>query len=619
VSNSPNPSGPALPLPWWEQWQGRIEWELDCFERCGLPVTVLEDPRDGARRLVLESHAPLDDGTTTHIKVVYPDSYPHRPFTVYAPDLSLPRHQSPGGNVCVFPRGDKHWHPHLAAADSVVFDVPRLVRLVAEGGDTLRDNEDLQGEPISAYYDTHVQGGIVVDEQAFSITPTTGDHGELEVALRNNELDWLLGRINGEPLRVVQGLLVQLRGRGGPPLVTTPKPDLRNRYGNDSLTGQWVYLDHAPLVGTATDLWDACTSTNRNLRRWGSGTVGNQFVGVCFPEEIRQGVYGLGWTFMCRRTQEVQVKGKGSRGGKSGNPGKSGTQRMETEWQFVRALRWTDDNLSVRIPELAPLRDKTACIVGLGSLGAPVALELAKERIKTLNVLDGDFMDPGTTVRHPIGFDYAGLAKVVAISEAVHAHNPEVGVEGSLLHIGIGPLQSDGPNEHDIVTGLLAGSDILISATAEHDVNRYLDATASQLDIPRLYLWSQSGYGGVVALLRNGLTACYHCLNQYLSELAAAGTPAIAVPDDWEQQGTVQGPGCGDQTFTAVHADLLPISIHATRVANGMLCGPEGGYPPIEGDLFTVQVREPDGRPIPPRWTTHTLPPDPTCPTCQTV
>jgi molybdopterin/thiamine biosynthesis adenylyltransferase len=611
-------AGPALPLPWWEQWQGRIEWEVDCFERRGLPVSILEDPREGADRLILQSFASLHDGSTTLVKVVYPSSYPHRPFTVYTPDLSLPRHQSPGGNVCVFPRGDKHWHPHLAAADAVADDVPRLVRLVAAGGDLLRNSEDSQGEPVSAYYGTTVQGGIVLTDRAFGFAPETGAFGELDVAFHSDQKAWMLGIVDGPdaPIAAGQGLLVELRGRGGPPTVGSPRPALRSRYGNDILTGRWLYLDEAPLVESASDMWAVCASSNRELARWVHATVGLQLVGVCFPEEVRQGVYGLGWAFLCRQVFEERVKAKGARGGRSGNPGGAQVVRNESEWQFVRALRWTDDNLSVRIPELAPLRDKSVFIVGLGSLGAPVALELAKERIKAVRLLDGDFLDPGTSVRHPIGLDHAGLAKVAAVAEAIHAHNPDVSVEGSLLRIGHGSLETGDVTEHQVVTDLLRGSDLLISATAEHDVNRYLDSVASQLNVPRLYLWSQSGYGGVVAALRIGQTACYHCLNEYLSDLATAGTPAVEVPEGWEERGTVQGPGCGDQTFTAAHADLLPISIQAARVANGVLCASEGGYPAMTGDVFTVQTRELDGSPIPPRWTTHTLPPTDECPTC---
>lgn len=176
-------------------------------------------------------------------------------------------------------------------------------------------------------------------------------------------------------------------------------------------------------------------------------------------------------------------------------------------------------------------------------------------------------------------------------------------------------MERSGVAEREVIAQFLQGVDLLVSATAEHDVNRYLDRAAIQLGIPRLYLWSQSGYGGVVALLRHRQTGCYHCLNVYLSDQAKAGHPMPAVPD--YDIGTVQGPGCADQTFTAAHADLLPISVQAVRLANGFLASSyEGGYPSFRSDVFVVQVREPDATPIPPRWTSFTLPPNPDCPIC---
>jgi molybdopterin/thiamine biosynthesis adenylyltransferase len=620
VTTEPVCSTPALPLPWWEQWQGRVGWEIDCFERWDLPVTVLEDPRAGANRLVLESQARLDDGSSTRVVVVYPASFPHQPFTVYAPDLSLPRHQSPDGNLCLYARGDGNWHPTYAAADAVADRVPYLVRLVNAGGDLLRENEDPQGEPASAYYGSVLEGGIVVDARALTITPQEGEHGDLGVAFTNNSADWL-NQVPPSPEATSwapatgQGFLVSASS----PLGTTlddPDPTLTARYGPSVMQGKWLYLGQPPLVGTADELWQACFNRCPDIERWTDGTTGHQLIGLCFDEELQQSVYGIGWVFLHRVVTETKAHGKGPRGGKSGRPQSNRPVRKATAFQVVRGLRWDDDALTARIPELAPLRTKTAAIVGLGSLGAPVALELAKERIHTLKVLDRDFLDTGNAVRHPLGLDYAGQHKVVAVGRAAHMHNPETQVLPRITNIGHGTLTDKAVTDEAFLQDLLAGSDLLISATAEEDVNRYLDNIALQMNVARLYLWSQSGYGGVVALLREGSTGCYHCLNLLLSDLAEAGTPAVAVPEDVDNAVTIQGPGCADQTFTATHADLLPISLQAVRVANGVLCGPEGGYPEFNDDVFTVQIREPDGTPIPPRWTSHKLPPNPTCPIC---
>jgi hypothetical protein len=194
-------------------------------------------------------------------------------------------------------------------------------------------------------------------------------------------------------------------------------------------------------------------------------------------------------------------------------------------------------------------------------------------------------------------------------------------VEISMLSLQIGatPLVGPGLTEIDALTDLLTGADLLISATAENDVNRQLDTYARELGVPRLYLWSQSGYGGVVALLTPE-TGCYHCLELFLSDAAKAGTPLVQVPPDGPHgtpAGTIQSPGCADKTFTAPHADLLPIAIQAARVAYGLLGSEEPNvYPRMAGDVFSVQIREPDGTPIPPRWAVSTLEANSSCPSC---
>jgi hypothetical protein len=98
------------------------------------------------------------------------------------------------------------------------------------------------------------------------------------------------------------------------------------------------------------------------------------------------------------------------------------------------------------------------------------------------------------------------------------------------------------------------------------------------------------------------------------------GSPLVAVPPDDERSvpaGTVQGACCADRTFTAPHADLLQIAIQAARVTYGLLCADDiAGYLRMAGDVFAVQVREATGEPIPPRWTSHPLAPDPECDRC---
>lgn len=615
-----SPQASASLLPWWEEWGRRLDQELQRFADRGLPLTILEDPRSGASRLVVETEVELREDGPTRVIVAYPDGFPSRRFLVFAPDLNLPRHQAPNGNLCVFPRDARYWDPKYMAADVVADDVPRLVDLVRTGGETLRREEDPQGEPITAYYGGIPTGGIVVDDRVIALTPSTGDHGTLAISFANGDSRWLLPPPSPLPEGWVpltgQGLLVQVRDASGTDLLSAPPPALSARFGQ-TLEGRWTFLPDPPLAASAGELWEAVCVTDPEIARY-AGTPGGKIVGVCIREEVAQDTYEHAWFFL---TLQVTETGPTRKQKRSGNPSINRARGVTSSPpQVVRGLRWTPDNMATRIPELQPLREATVSVIGLGSLGAPLVQELAKSRVGSLRLSDFDFIDAGTSVRYPLGLLYAGVDKGLALAQWVQAHNPEVDVR--IVNVNIGAAFWDEQptyRELDQITALLTDTNLMVGATAEPDVNRQLDLMAIRMKVPRLYLWSQSGYGGVVALLRTGETGCFHCLSLHIRRLGEAGNELVQVPPDVDGQpaGTVQGRGCADKTFTASHADLLPLSIQAARVAYGFLCGgTEGGYPAFQDDVFAVQVREADGTPIPPRWTSFKLPPDPACQIC---
>ena len=122
-------------------------------------------------------------------------------------------------------------------------------------------------------------------------------------------------------------------------------------------------------------------------------------------------------------------------------------------------------------------------------------------------------------------------------------------------------LDGQQQTEQETFADLLTGTDFFISATTEPDVNRQLDLAALRMSVPHLFLRSQSGYGGIVALLRAGETGCFHCLSLYLSRKSRDGQLLVEVPLDDEnhqQPGTIQEPGCGDKSFTATTPTLQP-------------------------------------------------------------
>jgi hypothetical protein len=252
----PSPE-PSLPPPWWERWPGRLEAELARFEHHGLPVTLIYDPAAGGGRLVVETSIDLPVRGKTRLRVLYPDGFPHRRFSIVAPYLRLPRHQAFGGELCVIPRGAEHWHPKFMGADFVIHRVPRLVALVDEGGDALRAEEDLQGEPLTTYYNSPLQGGIIVEDRC--LLPDFAQSVEGTMGIRFTPgADWL--NCPDEPPSdwrptTGQGLLTSVKDASGHELIQGASPEaLSVRFG-DSFQGRWVFVAEPPFAESATDLW----------------------------------------------------------------------------------------------------------------------------------------------------------------------------------------------------------------------------------------------------------------------------------------------------------------------------------------------------------------------------
>jgi molybdopterin/thiamine biosynthesis adenylyltransferase len=530
--------------------------------------------------------------------------------------VRLPRHQAPDGNLCVFPREAHYWSPFLLAADVAADAIPELFRLVRAGGDELRQAEDPQGEPLITYYGGNSLGGVIVDERALGAGLEQAGSGMIEYRFTSAGLDWLRGppRDSSEPWPANGACIIaSLTDRAGKHLIESPSPALAAQFGGQLLEGRWTFLEQPPRTTDPDELWAVAAAEDPSVERWTPTANGWRILGIATRDELLHGIHDISWTFLARHVSP----GRPGRRARSGNPAVRNTKAHKFGPAVsIRGLRRTEEDLGARIPHLGPLREATVGVIGLGSIGAPIVQELVKARTGSLRLWDHDFIDPNTAVRYPLGLGAAGVDKGVALARWAAEHDPGVSVALNSAYIGRAPLEPEGPGEGDSLSNFVSGLDLLICATAEHDVNRWLDHAARKLSVPRLFVWSQSGYGGIVAQLDANRTGCFHCLSLLISDRSIEGQHLVPVPPAAAgiPSGTFQARGCADKTFTASHPDLLPLSIHSARLAQDLLGS--STRPRFRGDVFAVQVREADETPIPPRWTTYDLPPDPRCPNC---
>lgn len=280
---------------------------------------------------------------------------------------------------------------------------------------------------------------------------------------------------------------------------------------------------------------------------------------------------------------------------------------------FSRAGRAGPADMSTRIPELAPLRHKTVALFGLGALGAPVALELARAGLQELRILDCDIVDPATTVRWPIGLSAAGLPKHAVLAETIRRNYPFTRVAEFCHRLGSMPSEeSDSPNEGEIIHQMTAAASAILDATAEVGVQHMLSDLALELGVPFVCVEGRFGaWGGSICRIEPGRTKgcwmCYRaaCLDESISPPAA------------DPNGEIQPVGCADPTFTGSSFDLGLIALSAVRTLVSTVCGTaRDGYPGTEWDVITVSLRGATGEFCLPVFRGYTLTQHPDCPRC---
>lgn len=449
--------------------------------------------------------------------------------------------------------------------------MPHLITAVRRGGEALRQAEEPQGEPYTDYYAYWPFGGFVVPPEITDGAKGV-DGGQFQVRMTRSA-EWLeavaLGHSFVRPT-VGSGVVITL-ARGQPCLAS-----VANEY-SEALTGpmwsgRWVRLKEPPATMDPAQFLEA-------VRRERPDAVKPEFlngraaavglIGVVFEEEVAQGVMEDAWVFV------VIAKPRASQRGRSG-------KATVPSVVLVRGMRGGEAHLRERIPELKALGDAQVTVLGLGTLGAPLAKEMARNLVGELHVVDHDFVDAGTAVRWERGFDAAGVLKPLALADDLNRNYPHTKVVGHCAAVGAA-VDATGAGDRELFASVVTGSDLVLEATAEDNVTAAAADACWQSGTPLIVVWSIEGFGGVVGRIIPGETGCFHCLELLLGGVGAR----IALPVPGDRARLVQPPGCADPTFTSPAPDLRPLVDHASRMAFGELSrGDAAGYPRHVHDVY---------------------------------
>lgn len=563
--------------PWWERLPKRLDFELEALQQAGIEFARRDD--DFLRGLlVLDLEVTVGGSESIELRAEFPDLYPYTRPEVYAPDLALARHQNPFfKNLCLLGRRSDAWSPEMTLAELVLKQLPLVLGAnKATGQEEAGPLEEHQGEPITAFYEYAGNAAVIIG-QNFS-PPVFEKAGQA-----------LFARLSGQPAVMT---VANLRSPNGD-IVVRIDPVIATPFGNE-FTGRWVRLETPIYVNGGKAFDDELVRRHPELGKRQYVSYGNDALDhilIGFPDELRWFEQQLNWVMLVRKKRKSRIT------------------IPQDERLLVRAQRVGVDDRATRVPEAGMLATKRIAILGVGCLGAPLALQFARCGVQKLFVVDCDVADAAGSVRWPLGLPVAGHVKVDALRDFIQLHYPWTAVTSINHRIGFQNPSEGARRDADVLDEVFTNADIVVDATAEFGLQRMLSDFALEMKVPYIGISATLGaLGGQVIRINKGQTGCWRCIRLY----EEAGD--VAVPPTLPDDSLVQPAGCDAATYIGGSFDLEEVSLMAVRLAIRTLAGnAEEDFP---WDVATLSLRDAHGKRIPPLWSTARTPPHKTCPEC---
>ncbi len=161
------------------------------------------------------------------------------------------------------------------------------------------------------------------------------------------------------------------------------------------------------------------------------------------------------------------------------------------------------------------LAEACVLIVGVGSVGAPLAEELAKLGIGRFILIDHDQIEVANVIRHVAGIDDIGRYKTMVMADHIHNKNPYAQVETHETEITW--------ENRDILAQCIRRSDIVVAAIDDRDgrlnVNKGCVEEHTPLLVPGVF---RRAHGCQILFMRKPrVTPCYNCFVTILPQMEA--------------------------------------------------------------------------------------------------
>jgi hypothetical protein len=166
------------------------------------------------------------------------------------------------------------------------------------------------------------------------------------------------------------------------------------------------------------------------------------------------------------------------------------------------------------IVDTTQLARKRVVVVGAGSVGSTLGVDLAKCSVGLLRFIDPDRLSSANMSRHACDIHHLGRFKVNAVKDLILSRNPKAQVETfeeDFLELSF-ETQTKRFNEADLV----------IAATDSNDCQFMINEICLHSRVPSLYIgcYSRAQAGEVVYVIP-GETPCFRCLMEFRARARA--------------------------------------------------------------------------------------------------
>lgn len=173
------------------------------------------------------------------------------------------------------------------------------------------------------------------------------------------------------------------------------------------------------------------------------------------------------------------------------------------------------------------LAGATIAVVGLGRVGAPIAVELARLVPHRLIFMDGDDYAIENCSAHPLPREFVGRNKASAMAEHLHREIPEI-ENTTAITFPVHP----GRHELQLREELLIPASLVIVATDDLVAQHRIADIARRMDLPAIIPGlSEDGRRGEVFLSLSRDLPCLQCFDGYRPVDQPVRGAALAGPD----------------------------------------------------------------------------------------